>query len=430
MDKRMARVNAQDLRAGMVLATDAKNTQGRLLLPRGLVLEDQHIRVLALWGVIDVDIENVTREEARRAMLEAMDPTCVETARNHVNILFSQADTGSAPMGELRDLCVKLYAQRFHEGERVLVPGGIQTVSHGPAVSATARKDSPIVRRAFLPASADEFVRMDQSLASFPCVYFQLLDALENPQSTAAQLAEIIAHDPNMSARLLRLVNSPLYGFGQRVDSLSRGVVLVGARDLTQLALGVAVLGEFVSVPDGVITVREVWRRSVARAVISRAIASHMPDMEQERCFLVGLLRDIGRLVMLKLAPDDLAEAIVRSQDRGASMSRVEKEMFGFDHVDVASSLFQLWRLPDSLLPEAVLREHPQVGGDTKREAAVCALAGTMAAAMGYGFTGTAYVRTLREGLWQTLELPESVMEVAFSTSARQISDVFAAFLG
>ncbi|MFV0350283.1 MAG: HDOD domain-containing protein [Halodesulfovibrio sp.] len=409
----MGKVNASDLRAGMILAADAIGSNGRLLLPKGTTLEEQHIRVLKIWGALDADIEHLSADDARQESLLGASESDLAAARQFVDCLFSEADLSAAPMPELHAACVKLYVSRAEAGQ---------------PLSPDTFKWEAIPQPDTIPQSdLEEFVSTDKGLASFPDIYFRINNALEDPSSTANKLAEVISKDPSISAKLLSLVNSPFYGFGQRIDSLSRSVALVGAREISQLALGVAVMDLFIGVPDGIISVRGFWQHSVACGVLNRILASHSQGMQQERCFVIGLLHDIGRLVMLKLAPQHVAWAVNQSRRTGIPLYQAERSIFGFDHTDVARALFRRWNLPEELL-DGVASHH-----DSKSvpplEAAMCSLADTLAIAMGFGANGSIHVRTIPPALWKTVNLPESVLEATMLAAERQIHDITSIFL-
>ncbi|UZP66984.1 HDOD domain-containing protein [Desulfovibrio mangrovi] len=409
----MGRVNASDLRAGMVLASDAVGTNGRLLLPKGTTLEEQHIRVLKIWGALDADIQHMSGDEASQASLDDIHEEHLKAARNFVDCLFDDADLTIHPMHELHTACIKLYGARAEAGQQL---------------SPDAFNWTPIPHPDNIPQTAlNEFVSTDRGLASFPDIYFRINNALEDPSSTANKLADVISKDPSISAKLLSLVNSPFYGFGQRIDSLSRSVALVGAREISQLALGVAVMDLFIGVPDGLITVRGFWQHSVACGVLSRILASHITGMQQERCFVIGLLHDIGRLVMLKLAPQHVAWALNQSRTEHIPLNEAEQFVFGFDHTDVAEALFKRWNLPEELL-DGVASHHDN-DALPPREAAVCATADTLAIAMGYGANGSITVRTIPPAVWQSLDLPDSVLEATMLAAERQIHDITSIFL-
>lgn len=409
----MGKVNASDLRTGMTLASDAFSSNGRLLLPRGTVLDEQRIRVLKIWGALDADIEHVSAGEAQQESLLSIPEHDLAAARQFVDRLFSAADLAASPMPELHAACVKLYVSRLQAGQ----PLSTDLFNWNPI-------PQPDTITKF---SLEEFVNTDKGLASFPDIYFRISNALEDPSSTANKLAEVISKDPSISAKLLSLVNSPFYGFGQRIDSLSRSVALVGAREISQLALGVAVIDLFIGVPDGIISVRGFWQHSVACGVLNRILASHKHGMQQERCFVIGLLHDIGRLVMLKLAPQHVAWAVNLSRTTGISLYLAERTIFGFDHTDVARALFKRWNLPEELLDGVA--EHHGLNDGPSVEAALCAVADTLAIAMGFGANGSILVRTISPALWKTVNLPESALEATILAAERQIHDITSIFL-
>lgn len=409
----MAHINTSDLRTGMILANDATGTNGRLLFPKGTTLEEQHLRVLKIWGAVGADIQNISRDDAQNASLEELQPEFLAAAQAYVDTIFHNADHTTFPMEEIYSSCLKFHANRLAMGETL----------HFDNCNSI-----PIPVSGTLPRmTLKKFVDNDKGLASFPDIYFKINAALEDPYSTAGRLAEIISKDPSISAKLLSLVNSPFYGFGQRIDSLSRSVALVGANELSQLALGVAVMDLFAGIPDGVVTVQGFWRHSIACGVISRILASHIRDIQQERCFIVGLLHDIGRLVMLKIAPQGIASAIDTARLKRISLREAETITFGFDHTQVAEALFTRWNLPTELIQG--VSEHHAAHCPARKEAAVCTVADVLAIGMGYGTTCTIPALIIPSEVWSMLALPEGVLEATLLAASRQIHDIFTIFL-
>lgn len=408
----MSKVNVSDLQAGMVLAADAVGMNGRLLLPGGTELQPQHLKVLKMWGAVEVSVVGVSGENARLHSLDAMPEDQVGAAQEYVDSIFSRVDLRQPPMATLRSASLMYHAKRLHE-EGIPCPE-CPEVSPMPSAPAWSGPD------------VQGFVAQDDTLASFPDIYFKIRDAMDDPNSTATRLADVIAKDPGISVRLLSLVNSPFYGFPQRIDSLSRGVALVGGRELSQLALGVTVMDVFSGVPDSVITMRGFWQHSVACGVVSRILAAH-GGMQQERCFVIGLLHDVGRLFMLKQAPAEMTWVLVRSRTEGIAMHEVEKILFGFDHTDVANALFKRWNLPQELRLAVTGHHSPK---PDVRESAVCIMADAMTIAMGHGTAGTIHVHDIPHDAWAMLGVSEAVLTSTMEAAARQIDDILTVFLG
>ncbi|MFP5238617.1 MAG: HDOD domain-containing protein, partial [Acidobacteriota bacterium] len=147
-------------------------------------------------------------------------------------------------------------------------------------------------------------------LATLPQVVIQTLEALKNPNVSYGYVASIIGKDTALSAKLLKLVNSALYSFPEPVETIDRAVTVVGASRLTSLALGVSMINYFADIPHDVLDMRSFWKHCLSCGVLARLLAVTAGHPNEERCFVAGLLHDVGRLIMLKNHPALVAQAI------------------------------------------------------------------------------------------------------------------------
>lgn len=215
---------------------------------------------------------------------------------------------------------------------------------------------------------------------------WQRIDAVvARSSASTAQIAEAIALDPGLSARLLRLANSPMYGLNQRVERLSQAVHLIGTRQLRELALAATVIDLVSGGPGRSERVETFLRHSTATGLCARAIASHRREANIERFFVAGLLHDIG-LYTFELAEPQLAgELVAAATARNEPLERVESARLGFDHAMLGGALLQRWNLPASL-SEPVAWHHQPVSAPTCRvEAAVVHIASTAIELLGLG---------------------------------------------
>lgn len=409
----MNRLLITELRPGMVLAADIVGSNNRLLLARGTSLEEQHLRVLNIWGVREVSVQDVDAGKLRAQALDELDAACLARARQRVSERFAADYSSAGPMEELRRLCETVYAVRFAEGWQIPASGPVDLV--------------PLQATTGWPTVA-AFIDSDRALASFPDIYFRLTEAMEDPSSTAAKLAEIIALDPSISVRLLNLVNSPFYGFSGPINSLARCVTLLGTRELSHLVLGITVMGMFSGLEDYVIPVQELWKHSLACGVFCRIIATTGLRLPGERYFTIGMLHDIGRLAMLQIAPRETVAAMSLANREAIPLADAERQVFGFQHSQVAEELFARWNLP-AFFAEVIGPHHAVSLAEDQQDAAVCAMGNLLAQALEYGTNGSNFVHSLPANSWELLGIPESLLQVAIRQGHRQISDIYSVFL-
>ena len=130
-------------------------------------------------------------------------------------------------------------------------------------------------------------------LISFPDVYLRLKDILDDPDFAMAEIAVAISQDPGITLRLLRLVNSSLYGFSAKIETVSRAITLLGTQQVHDLVLATSVAQAFKGMSTAVMDMQRFWKGSVYCAVTSRQLAALCGGCDKERLFVAGILHDI-----------------------------------------------------------------------------------------------------------------------------------------
>lgn len=192
-------------------------------------------------------------------------------------------------------------------------------------------------------------VKKAAKLISLPDVYLRLKSILDNPEFTMAEVAEVISQDPALTLRLLRMVNSSLYGFVGKIETVDRAITLLGVQQIHDLVLATSVAQAFRGMSIQVMDMSRYWGQSVFCAVTCRHLAGLHPECDKEFLFVAGLLHDIGHLIMYQVIPDLCQQAIIVSREEGQPLYKVEQELFGFDYAVVGSDLMKQWSLPDRL---------------------------------------------------------------------------------
>ncbi len=259
-------------------------------------------------------------------------------------------------------------------------------------------------------ARASDLLKGIQGVASLPGVYLRLSEVVSDPRTSAADVGRVIAEDPGLTARLLKLVNSAMYGFPSRIETVSHAISIVGTAQLQDLALATSVIRLFAKLPQQLVTMEAFWRHSVACGVIARSLAARRREANVERYFVAGLLHDIGRPVMYLQAPDESRAALTRSRDAAVPLFQAEQEVFGFDHSHVGHALMDQWKLPAALREAVAQHHHPDRAQRFPVEAAVVHVADLMANALALGSSGESGIPPLEPSAWDVVGLPASVL--------------------
>jgi HD-like signal output (HDOD) protein len=222
---------------------------------------------------------------------------------------------------------------------------------------------------------AQELVASLDKLASLPNVYYRIREKLDDPEVSLSDISTELSSDPALSAALLRMANSAIYGFPRRVDTLSQALNLIGLRPLGELVLGSSIAATFGGIHAKNMDMLRFWRSSMRCALLCRTMAEQRGDGSQERMFLLGLLADMGHLVMYQAIPD-LSDLVLTTsglslEDRAAR----ERELIGCDFAEVGVALAHSWRLPVGFGVTLGAQLHPEQAGELAPQAACLQLA-------------------------------------------------------
>lgn len=225
-----------------------------------------------------------------------------------------------------------------------------------------------------------------EDLPTIPNTLQRVLTSIDEVTTSAQSMEEIIREDPVLTAKILKIANSPYYGLATEVSSIARAVVILGFDEVKNLVIGLSLTGAFsggIHFPgmDGT----SVWIHSFAVAQASKMVGEIMETLDPDELFTAGLLHDIGRVLMCLYFPEELNEIIALQDEGGLSLNEAEKS-FGLSHTEVGAYLAKKWNLSDMLLNVIRYHHHPQGAGHYETEAAAVFLADELCHALKIGF--------------------------------------------
>lgn len=194
-----------------------------------------------------------------------------------------------------------------------------------------------------------ERVTSNARLVSLPEVYLRLRELIEEPDFSMADVALLIGQDPALTARLLRLVNSPYFGLAAQIDTVFRAVSMLGVRQVHDLVLATSVARSFSNTSNDVMDIPTFWHCSLQRGLVARGLGRSLGLDDSEGLFVAGLLADIGHMVMYQTVPGPCRQAMETAVERDASLYVIEREIIGIDYARVGGMLMRQWQLPTRL---------------------------------------------------------------------------------
>ncbi len=219
-----------------------------------------------------------------------------------------------------------------------------------------------------------ELLKSNSELSSLPQVLAEVIRVTDADDASPRDLADVIMRDPALTARLLRIVNSPLYGHTRTISTVNQAVVTLGMRAVKAVALSTGFYRMFDN-RKGVMDRIHFWRHSLETAIACREIARACAYKKGEEAFILGLVHDIGLLIMEAQFPQQFKRLWGRVED-GDSLVELETKLWGTNHARVGSFLMDLWGLPDFMGKSVLLHHdsfyHTQHSNDDKLARIVC----------------------------------------------------------
>jgi|APLak6261663543_1056040.scaffolds.fasta_scaffold11466_2 HD-like signal output (HDOD) protein len=262
-------------------------------------------------------------------------------------------------------------------------------------------------------------------LFSLPDIYFQLSEMIRDPRYSLTDIGKVIAKDPALSARLLRLVNSPFYGFQSRVDTISRAITVVGVDDLYHLVVATCVVDRFDEIPSELVDMTAFWMRSVNCGIVTRLLAKQSMVLHSERLFLAGLLHDIGSLVLYQKLPEESLKVLQATGRNRRLLADFEQEIIGFTHADVARELIKAWGLPESLSEAIGCYLRPSSAQVHKLDAYLLNMASRLVDGSGQGIPVEDTVAEFSEHTLAVVRLNRAQVLDVMEQAAIEFSEVF-----
>jgi len=211
-------------------------------------------------------------------------------------------------------------------------------------------------------------------LISLPEVYLKLRRLMDDEHSDIYDFAEVISVDPNLSTRVLRVVNSAFFGFPEPIDSISRAVNMIGIGQLHNMVLGISAISSL-NLPNDILPLNTFWRASLFSGVLARLLAEQMKLGKSEQLFIAGLLHEIGHLVLYSKFPLQALAARQIAEDQGKQIHEAEMQVLGCHYGDIGAMLMANWNLSGNLQTLTRNQPNPTAADELEIESALMHLA-------------------------------------------------------
>jgi putative nucleotidyltransferase with HDIG domain len=207
--------------------------------------------------------------------------------------------------------------------------------------------------------SVEAVTQAIKDLPVMSSVIGEIMSSLGNDNLNSETLAAKISHDQSLTAKTLKVANSPFYGVPRQVTSLQEAVSILGIRSVRSIVIASAVAGKFSPEQYPHFDFMAFWRHGMATALCAQAIADET-DQPADKAFVLGLLHDIGRLVLAVLFPHDYSQALAYRAEHDSSLHEAELATLGIDHANVGAKLAERWSFPEEIVTAVASHHTPE----------------------------------------------------------------------
>ncbi len=197
----------------------------------------------------------------------------------------------------------------------------------------------------------NQFILEEGKLYTLPELYQQLEEKIHSDTTSIDDIASLINTDAALSAKVLKLANSPLFGFRSEINTLQRALTLIGIKEVKNLILMDTITHNFCQGQSyAILKMEDFWTRSVYIALMSKRMAQRLKHPEVDRLFISGIMSRIGQLVSCSTRRDDVLKVLNETLSYPLMDEfSIEVEHLGFNYNQVSAELLHRWHVPDEI---------------------------------------------------------------------------------
>jgi putative nucleotidyltransferase with HDIG domain len=254
-----------------------------------------------------------------------------------------------------------------------------------------------------------------KNLPTLPHIIPHLMRVLDNPNATAAEVGKVISSDQALMTKILKLVNSAMYGLPRRVSTLSQATAILGFNAVRSTAIAATV---FQNLGHGSFNRMKLWEHALGCAVSSKIIARRTGYQNAEEAFIAGLVHDIGKMIIDQFLNEDFLKICAQVEQDGMRMLDAELAVLGVGHPHIGGWLARKWNLPNTLVNTIVYHHEPQLAGADSKLVSIVNIGDALTRLARIGSGGDIQPPQIHPTVWpqlnlQEAEVPELIEEIS-----------------
>lgn len=257
-------------------------------------------------------------------------------------------------------------------------------------------------------ASFQEIVDRIHTIPSLPEVVTQVCRLVNDPDSNASQVASIMVKDAAMAAKMLRMVNSVYYGLPETVTDIEKATVLLGFKTIRSIALSISVINAFQQ-QNASFNMKAFWAHSAVSACLCKMIAEKARLCDPGIAYTIGLLKDIGKLVLVENAAEETRAIIAVAREFKLSFNTASREVLATDDAEIGGWLAERWEL-EPIIVETIRWQYDITKGVQMPLVAMCLFSEYLCGLKKIRVSGNCDEPGLDPAVWQHLGLDKNAL--------------------
>lgn len=251
---------------------------------------------------------------------------------------------------------------------------------------------------------------------TLPTIYTKLLNVMADSRSSVNDVAKIVTQDIASSTKILKTVNSSVYGLQTKIETITDAIFHLGFNEVKNLVIGLSVMDMFSeksSLPT--FNILDLWKHSIGVGVIARIIGTEIGIKNVENYFLSGLIHDLGKLFFLGSLNTEYKQVIKLVEEKALNLEQAEREIFNLSHCEVGALLAKKWDLPQSINNSIRYHSSGFLDGQENLQIAIIHLSDTIARILEFGYAGDSFIPHINSGIWDVLKIEEGLLSTLIS---------------
>ena len=219
-------------------------------------------------------------------------------------------------------------------------------------------------------ATFEEIIERVHTIPSLPEVVTQVSRLVNDPMANSGDVTAIMVKDGAMASKMLRMVNSVYYGLKEPVHDMEAAVRILGFKTIRSIALSISVLNAFQQ-QTAAFNMKAFWAHSAVSACLCRMIAEKSRVCDPELAYTIGLIKDLGKLILVENAPEETKAIIAVAREYKLSFHGASRKILETDDAEIGGWLAERWEL-EPIITETIRDQYDLSKGRQPGVVAIC----------------------------------------------------------